>query len=300
MRFRRIRLFSLLLLMAIALAAQVSVPVTPSQPDKPSYAVSELWLVKTFDRASYKAAFGLAAPVCDPKKKVKAWFDSSMAAEDPESLAVYKGLLTDKAGAPAIKQFWMTAGEAATVNLQGRESYPEWHPAPTEAYIPPSTPAQGNTILYPGSLITLEQAQMLAKELGGTVQGPGGWPQAVYPPDEKRRVYTIIVDGKAHDGGALLIERYSSGIAAPGHWVKADQSESLEFVYDAPPDCAGLQSWTVPVRDLVANEVIKDLPFGGPTVVRTDKAQQAAEAGGQFTPADRAVLQSIAKKLGVQ
>ena len=288
----------ILVLMATALA-QTSVPVTPPQPDKLSYATSELNLFTLYDRDGYRAAFGTAAPTCDPSKPLKNWFDSTMSAVDPDSLALYKGVLTNKDGSPAVKQFWMTAAEAAVVNLPSRETYPKYVPAPTKAYIPGAGGGQQNTAISPADLLTQAQALMLALEVTGTIQA-AGFPETVYPPDESRRQYNIVVDGVPHNGGLLLMERYSSGVGAPGHWVKAADGD-LSFVYDPPPDCAGIVNVRpTPVRDLLPNEVLKDSPFGGWAVYRTDKQQQQAEAGGQFTAADRALLQAIAKKLGVQ
>ncbi|MGC9971348.1 MAG: hypothetical protein ABSE56_12245 [Bryobacteraceae bacterium] len=287
-----------LALMAAALA-QTSVPVTPPQPDKLSYATSELNLFKLYDRDSYRAAFSAAAPTCDPSKLLKAWFDSTMSAVDPDSLALYKGVLTNKDGTAAVKQFWMTAGEAAVVNLPGRETYPKYVVAPTKAYLPASAQQQNNIPISPADLLTQDQAVMLAVELKGTVQ-PAWFAETVWPADESRRVYEIVVDGVAYNGGALLMNRYSSGVGAPGHWSKTADGEPT-FVFDPPPDCAGVtSSQPVPVRDLLPNEILKDSPFGGWAVYRTDKQQQQAEAGGQFTPTDRALLQAIAKKLGVQ
>jgi hypothetical protein len=286
------------LALVVTALAQTSVPVTPPQPDTLSYATSELNLFKLYDRASYRAAFNAAAPTCDPSKPLKAWFDSTMSAVDPDGLALYKGVLTNKDGSPAAKQFWMTAAEAAVVNLPGREAYPRFNPAATDAYIPGAGGGQGPTPISPATLLTQNQAVMLAVELKGTVQPGEGFPN-VYPAGENRRQYNIVVDGVAYSGGLLLMERYSSGIGAPGHWVKSDGGVS--FVYDPPPDCAGSKdSRPVPVRDLLPNETFKDSPFGGWAVYRTDKQQQQAEAGGQFTPADRALLQAIAQKLGVQ
>jgi hypothetical protein len=288
-----------LVLIATTLA-QTSVPVTPPQPDKLSYDTSELNLFKLYDRDSYRAAFGAAAPTCDPSKLLKAWFDSTMSAVDPDSLALYKAVLTNKDGSPAVKQFWMTAGEAAVVNLPGRETFPKFNPAASKAYIPGASGKQiDNTFLMPWQLLTQDQALMLAVELKGTVQD-GSAPNTVWPADESRRRYYITIDGVPHEGGTLLMERYSSGVGAPGHWVKSADGEP-SFIYDPPPDCAGVKdSRPMPVRDLLPNETLKDSPFGGWAVWRTDKQQQQAEAGGQFTAADRALLQAIAKKLGVQ
>lgn len=288
-----------LALVATALA-QTSVPVTPPQPDKASYALSELNLFKIYDRNSYRAAFGVAAPTCNPSKLIKAWFDSTMATADPDSLALYKGVLTNTDGSPAVKQFWMTAGEAGTVNLAGRETYPKYVPAPTKAYIPAASGLQKDNIsISPADLLTQDQALMLAVALKGTVQ-PSWFPETLWPADESRRKYNIVIGGTVYSGGALLAELYSNGVGAPGHWSTTADGQPA-FIYDPPPDCAGItKSQPVPVRDLLPNETFKDSPFGGWAVWRTDKQEQAAESGGQFTPADRALLQAIAKKLGVQ
>jgi hypothetical protein len=284
-----------MLAQAVVASAQISVPVAPSQPDMLSYGVSELSLFKLYDRDSYRAAFGKATPVCDPAKPLKAWFDSTMSAVEPDSLALYKGVLTNKAGDPAIKQFWMTAAEAAAVNLPGREAIPRYIPAPSNAYVQTD---KGRTGVSPAVLLTRDQAVMLAVELNGTLQ-ESALGDTVYPPEEPRRQFVLTVDGVAHNAGLLLMERWASGIGMPGHWTKA-QGNELSFVPEPPPDCATLTEWRpVPVRDLLSNESLKNSPFGV-AIYRTDKQQQQNEAGGQFTPADRLLLQKIAAKLGVQ
>jgi hypothetical protein len=56
----------------------------------------------------------------------------------------------------------------------------------------------------------------------------------------------------------------------------------------------------VPVRALLANEMLTSDPFGGPQIIRTDLKQSLDESTGRFTDADRQLLRAIATKLGVQ
>jgi hypothetical protein len=49
----------------------------------------------------------------------------------------------------------------------------------------------------------------------------------------------------------------------------------------------------MPARDLLANEEIEVTLFSGPQIVRTDRQQTNAEIAGQFTDADRSLIQEI-------
>ena len=55
-----------------------SVPVVPAQPVQANYSAAQLGLFQTFTRDSYLATFGVQAPVWDPTRVDKYWFDSTV------------------------------------------------------------------------------------------------------------------------------------------------------------------------------------------------------------------------------
>ena len=282
-------------LVAIALA-QTSVPVAQPQPNQPSYATSLLNLFVSYDRDSYRKAFGVAAPAFDPSKAPKSWFDTSRTG-DPDEAVLYKVLGTNTAGQPALKSISMTVAEAAAVNLVGREPYAPYVAKDTPAYIPGAGGGQGNTPITAVYLTTLDQATQLAKELGGTVQDASNL-DTVWG-TETRRQYNIVVNGIPFAAGLLLQQRWAQGVGVPGVWTWPDFYHPT-FTAVLPPDGTGrTDARPMPMRDLLPNEVLKDSPFGV-AVYRTDiQAQQDAQSN-VFTVADRLLLQKIAQKLGVQ
>ena len=68
----------------------VSYAMVPAQPDKEFYGLQELALFQSFTRDSYRAKFGVEAPVFDPAKSIKQWFDSAADTSLPENVVVYK------------------------------------------------------------------------------------------------------------------------------------------------------------------------------------------------------------------
>jgi hypothetical protein len=90
----------------------------------------------------------------------------------------------------------------------------------------------------------------------------------------------------AFEAAAVNIPETLPGAIIPGHseW-----------------DGRGRPSWETPVRPLLPNESLF-AGFGGLSVclvARADLAVAEAEAGGEFLPRDRALVEAIAAKLGV-
>jgi hypothetical protein len=114
--------------------------------------------------------------------------------------------------------------------------------------------------------------------------------------DDPRRVWNFVYRGVGYNVGTLLASKNRNGVGAPGLWTVAD---TIEWVpAPAAPTGAGDQRppRDMPVRDLLANEKI-GMTLMGPTVLRTDRQQAAAEASGQFTENDRAMLREILRRV---
>lgn len=286
----RWRTFAVLAWASSCAWAQVSKPVVPAQPDKLQYGVLDLSLFKTYTRDSYLAAFGVQAPAYDPSRRIKAWFDSTVDASDPEEAVVYKILSTDKNGAPSIKQIALTSKEASTVNLPGVVTYPSYVIAPTQA-------SRGPALLSPGFLSLESQGREIIAAVGrGDLVDEGTTDQypVIYPAGEPRRMWAILIGGTQTNAGALLQDRNARGVGSPGHWTLPPNG-GVAWIADppAPTGFDDTRPWReMPLRDLLPNEVVTATPFGV-VIVRTDKQQQADQADGKFTPSDRQMLQQI-------
>ncbi len=267
----------------------VSEPVTPPQPDLEVYGVQELALFNTYKRDTYLAAFGIQAPAWDPTRLTKTWFDSTVDTSDPANTVTYQIVATDPANIWVVTPMTMPAQEAATVNLTGAVAYPPYVVAPTDA-------TRGGAVLNPVYLSLESQAQAFMAEFGAvTLLDEGATPvfPAVYPPDEPRRLWDIVISGLAVNVGALVLAMNAGGVGAPGAW---DTTGSQPAWVPAPAAPTGLNDVRpprpMPVRALLPNEQLQT-GLMGVSVVRTDLQQQADEQAGQFTPDDRATLQQI-------
>lgn len=123
---------------------------------------------------------------------------------------------------------------------------------------------------------------------GKTVDYP-----VVYPPDEPRRQWAILLNGNQQNVGKLLADRSARGVGSPGHW---DTSQGYVVWVPDPPAPTGLDDprppRPMPVRDLLPNEIIQT-GLMSVSVARTDLQQQNAQQSGSFLPDDRATLQGI-------
>lgn len=264
-------------------------PVVPPQPEAPSYGVQQLALFKTYTRESYRAAFGVEPPPYDPSRLIKTWFDSTADTSHPENVAIYRVIGPDPAKGWSMRQLVLTAREAATVNLPGEVRYPP-------RLIPPTKASRGGGTINPIYLSLESEARELMAELGGSDLGDEGistiFP-VIYPPDEPRRLWYFMLGGRAVNAGALLYNRNKRGIGSPGRW---DLSSGEPVWVPDPPGPIGLDDTRppreMPVRDLLPNERLESGPMG-PRIVRTDFAQAAAAESGQFTTADRSMLEAI-------
>jgi hypothetical protein len=271
------------------MSTPVSQPVIPPQPDLEAYGVQELALFNTYTRATYQAAFGVQAPAWDPTRLTKTWFDSTVDTSNPANIATYQIVGTDPSNNWVIEPLTMPAPEAATVNLTGAITYPPYVVAPTDA-------TRGGSVLNPIYLSLESDAQAFMIEFGGTsLLDEGATPvlPAIYPPDEPRRLWDVLINGTPVNVGALLQDMNANGVGAPGQW---ETSGGQPMWVAAPPAPTGSNDTRpprpMPVRSLLPNEKLQT-GLMGVSVVRTDLQQQANEQAGQFTPDDRATLQQI-------
>jgi hypothetical protein len=270
----------------------VSQPVVPPQPPAEFYGVQELALFKTYTRETYRAAFGVEAPPYDPSRIAQTWFDSTADTSRPDNVMVYRIVARDANGW-SVRQLVIPASEAASVNLPGAPRYPPYVVAPSKAV---RTAPGGLTPqpVNPDYLSTHSQALELMFEVGGMsiVEEPamGGGFGIYYPPDEPRRLWHIVIQGRGVNAGLLLKNRNARGVGAPGRWNLS--GEEPEWIPDPPPP-GGLDDTRpareLPVRDLLPNEVLHSTLMGV-VVRRTDLAQPGP---GQFTTQDRAMLEAI-------
>ena len=269
----------------------ISQPVVPAQPNLAAYGVQDLALFKTCTRESYHAAFGIQAPAWDPTRLKKTWFDSTVDVSAPGNVAVYK-----IAGQETLKQMVMPAREAATVNLPGAVTYPTYIVAPTHA-------TRGASPVNPDYLSLESEARALMATLGATAlieEGSTPVFPVVYPPEEPRRMWSIVVNGRVENAGILRLNLNSKGVGAPGKW----SSSPLGLVWvPAPEPPTGLDDTRpprdMPLRDLLPNERLQ-AGLMGVSVVRTDLEQQQDQHRGLFTADDRATLQRIYQIVSVQ
>jgi hypothetical protein len=268
-----------------------SEPVVPAQPKQYSYGFGDLALFKTFTRESFRAAFGTEAPPYDPSRLIKTWFDTTVDTSDAANIVVYKVISADSKGQWGVRQMVMPAREAATVNLPGAVSYPEYVIVPTKA-------ARGGvTGIWPSTLSLLSEAQSLLRELDLENvelkdEGEGSSLPVIYG-DEPRRQWFFFYKGSTYSVGELLASKYRNGVGAPGRWVVED---TIQWLAD-PPAPTGLKDTRapreIPVRDLLANEKIA-MTLMGPVLVRADSP---LDPSSQFTQADRSTLQEIQRLL---
>lgn len=276
------------------MSVPISQPVIPAQPKKEAYGFGDLALFKTYTRESFRAEFGIEAPAFDPTRVIKTWFDSTVDLADPANVALYKVLTRDARGQWSVRQLVLPAAEAATVNLPGSVSYPEYVISPTKAA------RAGVSPIWPVTLSLESEARALLRELGlvglELVDEGRGSIMPVDYGDDPRRVWDFIYKGIPYNAGSLLASKYRNGIGAPGEWAIGDKIEWIA----APPAPTGLDDQRppreMPVRDLLPNEKIA-VTLMGANIVRTDLQRPQTDGGGQFTEADRSMLREILRLL---
>jgi len=267
----------------------VSLPIVPPQPDREAYGFAALALFQTYTRETYRAAFGVQAPAWNPSRPPKFWFDSTADASAAGNVAAYKIFAVDSTGTWALRQLVLPAAEAVAINLPGSVTYPPYAIAPTGA-------TRGGSPLNAMYFSLESDARTLMAAFGadGLVdEGATADYPVVYPPNEPRRQWAILLNGHQQNVGELLAGRNALGVGSPGHW---DTSQGFAVWVPDPPAPTGLDDprppRPLPVRDLLPNEIIQT-GLMSVSVARTDLQQQNAQQSGAFLPADRTTLQGI-------
>ena len=266
----------------------VSLPIVPPQPNQEAYGFAELALFQTYTRETYLAAFGVQAPAWDPSRPSKFWFDSTADASASGNVA-YKIFGVNSTGTWALQQLVLPAAEAAAVNLPGSATYAPYVIAPTGA-------TRGGSAQNAKYLSLDADARTLMATFGATGmvdEGATSYFPIVYPPNEPRRSWAILLNGNQQNVGELLAERNAQGVGSPGHW---DASKGYAVWVPDPPAPTGQDDprppRPLPVRDLLPNEIIQT-GLMSVSVVRTDLQQENAKLSGAFLPEDRTTLQGI-------
>jgi len=267
----------------------VSLPIVPPQPDKELYGFAELGLFQTYTRETYLASFGIQAQAWDPSRPSKFWFDSTADTSAAGNVSAYKIFAVDSTGTWALQQLVLPAAEAAAVNLPGAVTFPPYVIAPTRA----TRGGSAQNAMYL-SLESDARALMAAFGATGLVdEGATIFYPIVYPPDEPRRSWAILLNGHQQNVGELLSGRNARGVGSPGHW---DTSQGFAVWVADPPAPAGLDDprppRPLPVRDLLPNEIIQT-GLMSVSAARTDLQQAKAQLSGAFLPADRTLLQGV-------
>lgn len=265
-----------------------SLPVIPAQPNQQFYDFTALELFQKFDRASYKAAFGVDAPNWDATKPLKRWFDTSATPGPYKTVQGHVG---------TVSIIPLDVLNPAQVNLPGLIPYAPYVVAPTQA-------TRGGATLNANYLCLPSDAQALMVEIGGTkvIQEDSTFFPVTYPANEPRRLCDIVCGGAALPAGLLLLQKNgANGIGAPGKWIGVGTANPNWVSDPLPPD--GIHSGVataevpVPVRDLLPNEKIS-ANLAGAQIERTDLGGPGpSPAGGSFTDVDRATLADIQRKM---
>ncbi len=268
-----------------------SQPTVQPQPNQEFYGIDSLALFQAYTRDTYREAFGSDAAPWDPSRRTKTWFDSTVESSQGNP-AAYKVVGQDSSGTWGLRPMTMPAIEAATVNLPGAIAYPVYVIQPTNA-------TRGGTPINPLLLSVAADASAMMTTLGGAQlvdQGVAPVYPVVYPQDEPRRMWGIVLSGGIQENvGALLQMRNSQGVGAPGHWDL--NPRTLAWIPD-PPAATGLHDprppSEMPVRDLLPNEVLQPGVMGfGVRVVRTDLQLETMKRNGAFLSDDRLMLSEI-------
>jgi hypothetical protein len=274
----------------------ISTPAAQPQPNQITFPVDALALFHTYTRDSFRSAFGVDAPAWDANRLSKTWFDSTIDVSEPNSVVNYQMIGQDSTGTWVVLPYTMPASEAATVNIPGVVSYPPYVIEPTNA-------TRGGSAINPAYLSLESDARTVMLALSGTGLFDDGATTVlpnIYPPDEPRRSWSFLWNGRALNVGQLLIQQNVKGVGAPGHWDVS--SGSPVWVADPLPP-SGLDDTRpprpMPVRALLPDEQLQAGPMGfGVQVLRRDLQLAAAKASGAFTGDDRAMLAQVLALVG--
>jgi hypothetical protein len=119
------------------------------QPNQPYYPVSEKHLFPIyFSAAAYQAATGKEAPVFNPARKQKNWFDPGANPASPFIL-IYSVYAQAEKGEWKCGQIGMSAEEAGSLNILPDSGPLHDHPPGTGIWGVPASPLLPNEQLFP-------------------------------------------------------------------------------------------------------------------------------------------------------
>lgn len=276
------------------------------KPDASQYGPSELETFPRLTRATYRTMFGEQAPPWDRAQRIKRWFDSSVAGYSPDALVTYATVAKGPDGKPGLIPFVLSAREAGSVNLPGRYDYPKYTLPPSKAFVnvyDNSGNVIGRNIIPPEELATWEEAEELRADLAGVniaavdvTENQYGGPYAViYPPDESRRMLTVVLaSGAAHSVQRLLCQRNALGVGSPGRWEPILSSDSIQWISEIPQETGEFDprpEVPIPCRDLEPGEEFV-LGFAGLIAIR-----RTDTPGGQALSDEKAMPGNVAEIL---
>ena len=277
-----------------------SLPVTPAQPDLPSYGIPALNLFQTWTRASYLAAFGIQAPPYDNTQPTRTWFDSS-AQPGPYSVIQVSGT-SATVGPLAVPK------DVGLPNLPGAYQYVAWvNPATTVAQVqePGFGPTPFNNAAALCSLADAE-AVLTALPAGASISEESLDAQILWG-TETRRQYVLTVPGGARFNAAYLRAMMTQqitdpqgnvlgGVGAPGSFTISGNAANWTLAPD--PGLSAGPAMPVPCRALLSNERFEPGLLGaGGMIVRTDK-QQAGNSG--FSDAQASWVMQVLQAINLQ
>ena len=266
---------------------------SPAQPNLRQYPISDLYLFASYStRPAYVAAAGTQAPPFNPALPVKQWLDPAPSGQPY--------LVFDTTAGKTL-ELPIPASVAGAVNLPGTYNYPAYVETPTDAMIDCVASYVASTPIDPSTLCLQAEAQAIASAItplfpGRTVTVADGSAVGVffsaYPTDEPRRQWCLLVDGVSPSGAGfnlyaktLMLQSYSAGVGAPGHWfygpIQDEPATVLYIQWVEDPQVttapAGAITLPAPIRPLLPAEEFELIPppdplFGTATwmVVRTD------------------------------
>jgi len=253
----------------------------PVQPNQPQYPISTLDLFPVYaTRAAYQQATAQQAPPFDATQPLKGWADPAPTGQP------YLVFDSTAAATGYVIQMTLTPAQATQLNLAGAYNYPAYVSPPTDAQeVGPYGPIGA---VSPDQVCLQADAQTVANEIAplypgqtlAVVQENSGIFHYVYGLDPRRQWY-IQIGNSAILAQGLIESQNGYGVGAPGNWALT--SAGLNWVYDVPVTAAPANAITVPVpiRPLLPNEEIVNLPgslftpTGTWVVERTDLSQPA-------------------------
>jgi hypothetical protein len=258
----------------------------PIQPNQPQYQLSTLDLFPVYaSRAAYQQATGNQAPPFDPSRAPQYWECQSQAGKS--GTVTYLIVDTTDAATGYLGQLTITAAAAASVNLPGIYTYTPYVSALTDAIVVGPFGFVGTA--SPDAVCLQADAQAVANAIAPlypgltptVAQGNSGVYHYIYGVDP-RRVWFIQIGTHTYLAQGLIEAQYSHGIGYPGAFQL--QNNALIWVAGTPvtQPPANEQAVAVPIRQLLPNEKIVEVPpsnplFGQPSLMveRTDLPQPA-------------------------